>query len=211
MKYFGNRCDLPSPKRSNSETFFVPQRFLITAILVLATLAAVALWLGRADVVGLRSSDNSVKFPSEIAISSGAVYSAKFTDLHGDARTLGQWDRKLLIVNFWATWCGPCKEEIPILVKIQAKFGQRDVQFIGIAADSRTNVSNFAQNAAINYPLFPDELGAMEFSKRLGNRLGLLPHTVIFGPGGAVLYNKLGTISEIELNKIIAKNAPINH
>ena len=186
----------------------MPKRLLIAAILILATLAAVALWLDRTDVVGLLPAGKPIDSPSEIAISSGAVYSAKFTDLQGDARTLGQWDRKLLIVNFWATWCGPCKEEIPILVKIQAKFSERGVQFVGIAVDSRANVYNFAQNTIVNYPLLLDEVGAIEFSKRLGNRLGLLPHTVIFGPGGAVIYNKLGAISEIELGDIIAKNAP---
>lgn len=139
-------------------------------------------------------------------MSSGATYSAKFNDLQGRAQSLGQWDRKLLVLNFWATWCGPCKEEIPILKNLQAKFGDRGLQLVGIAADSSVNVANFAQNANFNYPVLVDESGAIEFSRRLGNRLGLLPHTVVLRPGGEVIYNKLGAISESELANIIVKN-----
>lgn len=173
---------------------------------MLAALACIALWVGHDDAVAVPSLGKSVEASPEIAISPGAVYSAKFTDLEGNERVLGQWERKLLIVNFWATWCGPCKKEIPILVKIQEKFGDRGVQLVGIAADSHINVANFGKNIGINYPLLPDEVGAVTFSKRLGNRLGLLPHTVIFRPGGTIVYNKLGAISELELDSIIEKN-----
>lgn len=96
-----------------------------------------------------------------------------------------------------------------MLVKLQTKFAEQGLQIVGIAADSSSNVSNFAQNVKINYPLLIDDVGAIEFSKRLGNRLGLLPHTVMFAPGGELIYNKLGVISENELSDIIAKNTPI--
>ena len=82
------------------------------------------------------------------------------------------------------------------------------MQFIGIAADSAANVANFDKNFAINYPLLIDEAGAIAFSKRLGNRLGLLPHTVVLLPGGEVIYNKLGAITEQELSNIIVNNLP---
>lgn len=186
----------------------MPKRLLIAAVCVLTAFAAIALWFDRATSVTVQSSGKSPTALHEVAISSGAMYSAKFIDLQGNGQTLGQWDRKLLIVNFWATWCGPCKEEMPILVKLQTKFGASGVQFVGIAADSSTNVANFAKSANINYPLFIDEGGAIEFSKRLGNRLGLLPHTVMFQPGGGLIYNKLGAVSELELSDIIAKNLP---
>ena len=186
----------------------MPRRRLIATVCILTAFAAIALWFDHANTDTVRPSGKSPTALHEVAVSSGAMYSAKFIDLQGKRQTLGQWDRKLLIVNFWATWCGPCKEEMPILVKLQTKFGESGVQFVGIAADSSTNVANFAKSANINYPLLIDEGGAIEFSKRLGNRLGLLPHTVMFQPGGDIIYNKLGAVSEIELSNIIAKNLP---
>lgn len=94
-------------------------------------------------------------------------------------------------------------------MRLQAKFGTHGIQIVGIAVDSRVNVVNFAKNVDINYPLLPDESSAIALSKRLGNRLGLLPHTAIFTPGGALIYTKLGIISEVELDDIISKNMPI--
>ncbi|MCY7389001.1 MAG: TlpA family protein disulfide reductase [Burkholderiales bacterium] len=187
----------------------MPKRFLIAAIVLLVALAGVALWLDRSDLATLPLAAKSHATVAATAVSPGALYSAKFSDLQGNVQGLGQWDRKLLIVNFWATWCGPCKEEIPILVKIQEKFSGRDVQIVGIAVDSSLNVANYSRSIKINYPIFPDEVGAIAFSKRLGNRLGLLPHTVVIAPGGTVIYNKLGVVTEAELVDIIAKNAPI--
>ena len=184
------------------------KRISIAALCVLFIFAAIALWLGREVPTGVTPTGKSATAVHEITASPGVVYSSKFIDLQGNHQTLGQWAGKLLIVNFWATWCGPCKEEIPILVKLQTKFAPRGVQIVGIAADSAVNVANFAQKSGINYPLLVDEAGAISFSKRLGNRLGLLPHTVVFDPGGGVIYNKLGIISESTLGDIIAKNAP---
>lgn len=184
----------------------MPKRLFAIAVCIFVALAAVALWLGRENPTSAQPSEKSSVQPNEIAASVGAVYTAKFPDLQGNFQALGQWDRKLLVLNFWATWCGPCTEEIPILAKLQSKFGARGLQIVGIAADSATNVSSFAQTTAINYPLLMDEAGALQLSKRLGNRLGLLPHTVMFGPGGEIIYTKLGAISEIELDLIISKN-----
>ena len=186
----------------------MPKRLFAIAICIFIALAAVALWLGRENPASVQPPEKSDIAPNEIAASVGAVYTAKFPDLQGNSQTLGQWDRKLLVLNFWATWCGPCKEEIPILAKLQAKFSERGLQIVGIAADSSANVANFAQSTSINYPLLMDEAGALQLSKRLGNRLGLLPHTVMLSPGGDIIYTKLGTISEVELDRIIFQNAP---
>lgn len=186
----------------------MPKRLFAIAICIFIALAAVALWLGRENPASEQPAEKLIAQPNEIAASAGAVYTTKFPDLQGNSQALGQWDRKLLVLNFWATWCGPCKEEIPILVKLQAKFGNRGLQIVGIAADTSVNVVNFAQNTSINYPLLMDEAGALQLSKRLGNRLGLLPHTVMLSPGGDIIYTKLGIISEAELDRIISQNAP---
>jgi thiol-disulfide isomerase/thioredoxin len=168
-----------------------------------------ALWLGRDDVASQGLAGKSATTIHEVVASAGAVYSTTFPDVDGHAQRLGQWEKRFLLVNFWATWCGPCKEEMPIFVKLQSRFSGQNLQIVGIAADSSLNVANFAKKTPVNYPLLIDETGAIQFSKRLGNRLGLLPHTVLFRPGGEVIYNRLGVISERELSDIIAKNTSI--
>ncbi|MEO8385115.1 MAG: TlpA disulfide reductase family protein [Betaproteobacteria bacterium] len=142
------------------------------------------------------------------SVSPGVIYAAKFPDAQGRTQSLAQWENRLLVINFWATWCGPCKEEIPILKNLQAKFGGQGLQIVGIAADTQSNVANFGKNVDINYPLLVAETGAIEFSRRMGNRLGLLPHTLILRPAGEVVYSKLGLISEVEMVAIITKNLP---
>ena len=141
-------------------------------------------------------------------VTPGVIYTATFKDMTGRPQSLGQWQNKLLVINFWATWCAPCKEEMPIFVKLHQKLGEQGVQIVGIAADTSLNVAKFAKMTSINYPLFSDEAGAIEFSKRLGNRFGLLPHTVVVAPGGAVIYTKLGLISEVEFESILRQNIP---
>ncbi len=185
-------------------------RFLVVAVFAgLLTLAAAALLLD--PVPAWQSVSGAPAAIQTISASPGVIYSAKFPDAQGQSQTLAQWDRRLLILNFWATWCGPCKEEMPILKNLQAKFGSRGLQVVGIAADTRSNVANFGKKIEVNYPLLVAETGAIEFSRRMGNRLGLLPHTLVLKPGGELVYSKLGLISESEMAEIITKNLPIGN
>ena len=94
-----------------------------------------------------------------------------------------------------------------MLARMQEKYGVRGVQIVGIAVDSRKNVAKFSQSSPVGYPLLPDEVRAVEFSKRLGNRLGLLPFTVVVKPGGEVIFSRVGTIAEQEVIELVMKNA----
>lgn len=154
---------------------------------------------------GAANAESAVAKPD---VTPGVIYAASFTDVDGNPQSLGQWQKKLLVINFWATWCAPCKEEMPVFAKLQRSMEVKGVQFVGIAADSRANVVNFAQKSPVGYPLYPSESGAIDFSKRLGNRLGLLPHTVVVAPGGDVVYTKLGQILESDFAAILEKNLP---
>lgn len=93
-----------------------------------------------------------------------------------------------------------------MLARIQERYSARGLQIVGIAADSRENVVNFSQKNPIGYPLLADEMRAMEFSRRLGNRLGLLPYTVIVLPGGKVIFSRIGIIAEEEIIDLVVKN-----
>lgn len=194
-----------------------PKLAIVMAAAVMCLLAVIAITISyvtapsekkvaQLDTAG--ATDLQPARNREPGVTSGVIYTASFTDLAGKPQSLGQWQKKLLVINFWATWCAPCKEEMPIFAKLQQSFASNGVQFIGIAADSRSNVANFVQKSPVGYPLYPDEAGAIDFSKRLGNRLGLLPHTVVVAPGGEVVYAKLGLIVEAEFVAILRQHLP---
>lgn len=170
---------------------------------LLITLAGVAWWLDRQ---GANVRDDAAS--RQVDVSSAVIYATSFPDLAGNPQSLGQWQNKLLIVNFWATWCAPCKEEMPLLAKLQAEFGPKGLQIVGIAIDSQANVAKFNLGSPTGYPLLPEEARAIDFSRRLGNRLGLLPYTVVIRAGGEVIFTRMGVVREAEMLQLIKNNLP---
>jgi len=81
------------------------------------------------------------------------VLKAQLADVKGATRSLGEWRGSVLVVNYWATWCAPCREEIPVFVRLQERYGSRGLQFVGIAIDQPDKVAEFAREFHINYPL----------------------------------------------------------
>ena len=179
----------------------MPRLLLLALAILLATLAGLAFWLGQ-----VAEAPRPVIAPTAVEASPGAIYAARFADLNGKEQMLGQWQSKLLVINFWATWCGPCREEMPLLAKLQNEYSSRGLQIVGIAVDSRENVANFVKESPVSYPLLPDEARAMEFAKRLGNRLGLLPFTLVLRPPGDVIFSRLGVVTEAEMRQLFVNN-----
>ena len=140
-------------------------------------------------------------------ISATALYAASFLDERGAARSLGQFQGKLLVLNFWATWCGPCRAEIPAFTRSQTRWAGRGVQFLGLSAEDRGKVEGFAREIPVNYPLWVGQ-GVDELGRRLGNRRGVLPFTVIVGPGGEILDAKVGAYSETQIDAKITQLLP---
>jgi thiol-disulfide isomerase/thioredoxin len=115
-------------------------------------------------------------------------------DLDGQARHSSEWSGKVLVLNFWATWCPPCRKEIPGFIKIQARHADRGVRFVGIAIDDPVKVREFARRMGINYPTLLGDESSPELSRRLGNRHGGLPFTAIFDRSGALIYARAGEL-----------------
>lgn len=132
-----------------------------------------------------------------------AVLAAQFDDLNGRAQPLAQWRGKVLVVNFWATWCEPCREEIPVFIRIQERYGPAGVQFVGIAIDQREKVQSFARDFGINYPVLLGRIDTIDLSRQAGNRAGALPHTVIIGRDGRIVAQHLGALKESRLLEVI--------
>lgn len=113
------------------------------------------------------------------------------------------WQGRVLVVNFWATWCGPCLEEMPLLVATQREYGRRGLQVVGIALDHVSKIREFAAKLKIDYPLLVAEGGTVALMQRLGNPSGGLPFTVIVDRRGAVSARKLGAFKGPELAAIV--------
>lgn len=125
-------------------------------------------------------------------------------DASGKPQNLGQWKNKPLVVNFWATWCTPCVEEMPELSALQGELGPQKVQILGIGIDSAANISQFASKYQIRYPLYVAGMGGSELSRQLGNQAGGLPFTVLVGRDGQVKRTYLGRLKMNELRKDLA-------
>ena len=163
--------------------------------LVLIGLAAMAagLWLYQSVLAPARAS----------AAALATLQSRSFSDLAGSDRTLLDWQGKVRVVNFWATWCEPCREEIPALQRVQAKFAANGLETIGISIDHADKVRRFAKDMAITYPLLLGDASVIDVARALGNRAGGLPYTLVIDAQGKLLASKLGGITEAQLTEIL--------
>ena len=126
------------------------------------------------------------------------------TTMDGGAWHSQQWTNKILVLNFWATWCPPCREEMPIFSKLQEEFAQQDVQFIGVAIDDREAVQEFIDSYGIDFTILLGDTQAAALSERLGNRFSALPFTVIVDKGGEIKLRHAGGIKEEQLRPVLA-------
>jgi thiol-disulfide isomerase/thioredoxin len=163
---------------------------------MVATVAVVALTLG-ALFAGWRSQT-----ASQTAASS-AILALTLPDASGNEVRLDQWRGKVVVVNFWATWCAPCREEMPAFIEAQSKQGSQGLQFVGIAVDDASKVRQFASEIKLNYPALIGGYGALELSKTLGNTVMALPFTIVIGRDGNVLRTQLGPLPREQLASIL--------
>jgi len=151
---------------------------------------------------GTPGSDRSAEMRGKDA---SALFGITLPDIEGKDQVLGQWKGKVLVVNFWATWCVPCRTEMPEFVKAQRDYGDRGLQFVGIAIDEPGKVKEFARELVLNYPALIGGYGAIELSKTLGNRIGALPFTIIIDRAGRVAHTQLGPIKDSGLRSIVTQ------
>jgi thiol-disulfide isomerase/thioredoxin len=143
--------------------------------------------------------------PSSMSKPATALLGVALPDMEGREQRIDQWRGKVLVVNFWATWCAPCREEMREFIRTQAANGPKGLQFVGIAVDQVDKVQQFAKEIGLNYPALIGGYGALELSKSLGNDLMALPFTVVVGRDGTVAHTQLGPIKQAKLDSIVAK------
>jgi thiol-disulfide isomerase/thioredoxin len=129
-----------------------------------------------------------------------ALRAASFPDLNGWHHALTEWDGKVVLWNFWATWCAPCREEIPLLLDARQKYAPKGLEIVGIAIDNAAKVRDFTATFAISYQILQAEADGMELMRQLGNVSGGLPYTVVTDRKGRLSYRKLGALRQPDLD-----------
>ena len=120
-------------------------------------------------------------------------------NLNGQPQAVAQWDGQVVLLNFWATWCPPCRREIPAFIDLQERFGAQGLQIVGVAIDQPQLVEEYRDTMGINYPVLVGETDALEVSKDYGNAYGQLPYTV--------LIDRQGTIRNVHRGELTAADA----
>jgi thiol-disulfide isomerase/thioredoxin len=180
-------------------------RWLFSGIALLAALAGTALHFA----MQARPEENPVpaRPPEQLAaaseVSPAVLLTTRFSDPGGQPRTLGQFQGEVVVVNFWATWCAPCREEMPGFSRLQARWAGRGVRFVGLSDEEPAKVARFAGEMKVAYPLWVGGTEVMELSRRLGNRLGVLPHTAILDGQGRVVQSRIGLYPEADLETVL--------
>lgn len=126
-------------------------------------------------------------------------------DLDGNKQSLSQWQGKVLLVNFWATWCPPCREEIPVFLSLRKKFSSDGFEVVGISIDDANKVKQYRRSMQIDYPLLDGEQSGMPLMVSLGNPTGGLPFSVLYDRKGDVVQIKTGAYGHQELQDLIEK------
>lgn len=166
-------------------------RYLLIALIAIAAFGA-GIWVSQGRQAAKPSSAGAE-----------AVLALNLPDLRNNMQSLAQWRGKVLIVNFWATWCAPCREEIPVFVKLQQKYAAKDLQFVGISIDQTDKTLAFANQFGINYPTLIGTFDTIEVSRQAGNDKRVLPYTLIMGRDGRIAAAESGGLNEQKLEGLI--------
>jgi thiol-disulfide isomerase/thioredoxin len=127
----------------------------------------------------------------------------RLVDLAGRAHTLSEWQGKILILNFWATWCPPCREEMPDFDRLQRELGSDGVQFVGVALDDAGAVRSFLEQHPVNYPILIGDDRTPAWSDSLGNTHAVLPFSVLFDQNGQISHTQIGLFHPAEIRSRI--------
>ena len=150
-----------------------------------------------------RQAGNETAAPRSTVADGATLFALTLPDAAGKDQPFAQWKGKVLVVNFWATWCEPCREEMPRFMKLQDQYGAKGLQFVGIAIDQADKVQQFTSNMQLNYPSLIAGHGGIEMSKSFGNGVGALPFTLIVDRAGRIVQTKLGPMKDEQLQPII--------
>lgn len=133
-----------------------------------------------------------------------ALLAMTLPDLKGTPQALAQWKGKIMVINYWATWCPPCVEEMPMFSRLQERHAAQGVQFVGIGMDETERMQAFAQKTPVSYPLL---VGGTEPKGNPALIVRGMPYTVVLGRDGKVAFSMYGGLKEAELEPVLKQLA----
>lgn len=128
--------------------------------------------------------------------STQALFTSNFPDEHGKPQALNQYKGKVIVLNFWASWCEPCREEMPELSDLHTAYKDKNVVVLGMAIEDVAGVNDFLKETKVSYPLFAADVQGMDIAASLGNNKGVLPYTVIIKADGSIAKTYFGRITK---------------
>lgn len=133
------------------------------------------------------------------------LWQQSFPDAEGRPQALAQWRDKVLVLNFWASWCAPCREEMPEFDALRTRYAPRGVEFVGIAVDRPAAVSRFLTRQPVGYPILIGEGAGHSLARELGNASGALPYTLVLSRKGEVVLQHLGRLPRETLEEALLR------
>lgn len=177
--------------------------------LLIVLLAAASAGLGLLLSFAMKPTPHAIPTASKPPVQTLAIgdqrEDVRLPDRDGQPRALSEWDGKIVLLNFWASWCGPCREEMPLLDRARTRHASRNFEVIGIAAEEAAPALAFLNDFPVAYPILinaPSD--GIDVSLRFGNTRNVLPYNVLIGRDGRILSTKIGNFSEEQLENWIA-------
>ena len=172
----------------------------IIAVAIAITAVSAIAWAGYGGGAGSgqvadKKKTTSIALP-EKTNNAWELKPFKLEGLDGEKHTLDEWKGKVIVLNFWASWCAPCQYEIKDLVKLQSEYGEKGLQVIGVGIDEARKLANVKRTLEINYPvLVADPTRSTRLLSRWGNDRQIVPYTVVIDRDGAIRYIHRGQLT----------------
>lgn len=151
------------------------------------------------------STDQSVvqKPPSNYDLVGKQQPDFELFDNNGEPQTHALLAGKTTLINFWATWCVPCREEMPMLMELHTEYAERGFQVVGIALDEALQVNKFINEIGISYPILVGEMDVMVVTAAYGNVTGVLPYSVLIDKDGVIRWQYAGEVDRDEVSGLL--------
>lgn len=179
-----------------------------TSTVILVALIALGLGAGAGYIMFKNKQAQQTEIKPTSTIKSTSLVGSKraefkMKNMDNEMHSITEWDGKVLIINFWATWCPPCVREIPAFIELHEKYHDKGFSMIGVAVDNQQAAIDFVDPMGINYPIFIGETEGIALNHAYGNRLGVLPYTVIVDKEGIIRHVFAREVTLDEMEKLI--------